>query len=292
MAEIFEVILEVCIDTLKLIPFLFLTYLLMEFLEHKTEEKTKMIMEKSGKLGPVLGSIVGVVPQCGFSATSSSLFSGGMITVGTLLAVFLSTSDEMIPIFISETVPVASILKVVAAKFVIGAVSGLVIDMVIRIIRGKNGNDKDFHDLCEREHCGCEEDEKHGILLPALKHTIHITVFIFVVTLAVAILVYLIGEQAIADFLISIPGLGIFLAGIIGLIPNCASSVMLTELYLSGMLTTGPFMAGILCASGMGLLVLFRTNGNVKENIRIMGILYAIAVFWGFLIQLLGISFI
>lgn len=282
-----DVMLDTLKDTAKLLPFLFLTYLVMEYLEHKTGEKSARMMGKAGRFGPLFGAAAGVVPQCGFSAAASSLFSGGVITVGTLLAIFLSTSDEMLPIFLSEAVRIPTILKILLTKAAIGAVTGLLIDFLFRSLEAGRGKEKDIHDLCTHEHCHCED----GILKSALNHTLRIAVFIFLVSFGIGLMIESAGEAAISGFLSNQPVLGVFLAGVIGLIPNCASSVVITELYLQGLLGAGQMMSGLLVGAGVGILVLFRTNQNLRENLKITGILYGAGVLWGLLIEVTGVVF-
>ncbi len=287
-------LLDALEDTLKLIPFLLVTYILMEALERKTEDKSASLLAKSGPFGPVIGALVGVVPQCGFSAAASSLYAGGLISIGTLLSVFLSTSDEMLPIFISEQVAVPTIVRILLTKAVLGLVSGLLVDLVLYFTKWKNKVVRHrIHDLCEMEHCGCEEEEGGigGILKSALVHTVNINVFVFLITLVLTLLVEGIGEEAIASFLSGKEIAGVLLAGLIGLIPNCAASVMITQLYLEGMLGAGQMMTGLLVGAGVGLLVLFRTNSHPKENLKITALLYAIGVFWGLVMELFGITF-
>ncbi|MEE8815791.1 MAG: putative manganese transporter [Lachnospiraceae bacterium] len=287
-------LLDALVDTLKLIPFLLVTYILMEALERKTEDKSASLLAKSGPFGPVIGALVGVVPQCGFSAAASSLYAGGLISIGTLLSVFLSTSDEMLPIFISEQVAVPTIVRILLTKAVLGLVSGLLVDLVLYFTKWKNKVVRHrIHDLCEMEHCGCEEEEGGigGILKSALVHTVNITLFVFLITLVLTLLVEGIGEEAIASFLSGKEIAGVLLAGLIGLIPNCAASVMITQLYLEGMLGAGQMMTGLLVGAGVGLLVLFRTNSHPKENLKITALLYVIGVFWGLVMELFGITF-
>ena len=289
-----EIILESLLDTIKdtvtLIPFLFITYLVMEWLERKTEDQSVAVLSRIGKFGPVFGAGVGIIPQCGFSAAAASLYSGGVISVGTLLAVFLSTSDEMVPIFLSASVSPAVIGKLLLTKFLIAMITGLFADFLIRVIHYTFRTHKHIHDLCEQDECGCE-DEEGGIFHSAFVHTAKITIFIFIVSLAISLLVGFLGEEAIAAFLTGIPVLGVFLSGLIGLIPNCAASVVITQLYLKGMLTPGQLLAGLLVSAGVGILVLIRTNRHQAENARVIAALYASGVAWGLLIDLLGITF-
>ena len=338
MEMILDALLDAILDTAKLIPFLFITYMGMEYLEHKAEKHTTGMLEKAGHFGPLIGAVVGILPQCGFSAAASSLFAGGVISVGTLIAVFLSTSDEMLPIFISEGVHPATMLRILATKAILGLISGFLLDVFMRHGRHTKAPEKHIHDLCVHEHCDCnEEEELHtevahtheanaddhahrhvaeehhshehasvhahaghhhhhqkgfmGIAMPALHHTIQITGFIFFITLIITLLVEGIGAEAIGHFLSGKPIVGVFLAGVVGLIPNCAASVSITQLYLMGILNAGQMMAGLLVGAGVGLLVLFRTNDHPNENLRITIMLYGLGVFWGLVIEYLGIVF-
>ena len=287
-----EVIQDTLIDAVKLIPFLFLAYLLMEYLEHKTGDKTKELVKKSGKLGPLFGGILGIFPQCGFSAAAANLYSGRVITMGTLIAVFLSTSDEMLPILISEAAPINLILKVLAIKLVIGIIAGFIIDGVrTTIFKRKKASNNEVPEgaeeaighICEDEHCDCE----HGIFKSALKHTINILIFIVIITFILNTIIYFMGEETIANALASVPFIGILLIALVGFIPNCAGSVIITELYLSNLISLGAMMAGLLVGSGIGILVLFKSNKHIKQNFAIVGILYAVGVISGLLIDLI-----
>lgn len=284
-----DVLLDAFIDTVKLIPFLFVTYLLMEYLEHKTKEKSKQMIKKAGKFGPLIGGIAGAFPQCGFSAAASGLYAGGVISVGTLLAIFLSTSDEMLPIFLSESVAAPVILKVLGLKIVLGTVSGFLIDFLWKKGDGKRKKaEKDIHDLCEKQHCHCEEG---SILKSAFLHTVQIVVFIFLISFAIGLLVETVGHDNLGALIGRKPIVGVFLAALIGMIPNCAASVIITQLYLGGILGAGQMMAGLLAGAGVGILVLCRTNRGAKENLGIIGILYGVSVLWGILIEIAGIAF-
>ncbi|MCH3987818.1 MAG: arsenic efflux protein [Lachnospiraceae bacterium] len=288
---ILDALLDAAIDTVKLIPFLFITYLIMEALERKTSGHTTSLMSRVGRFGPIVGALVGIVPQCGFSAAASSLYAGGLISIGSLLSVFLSTSDEMLPIFISEQVAAPTILRILISKAVLGMLSGLLVDFLLRFTKYRSKTEKHVRDLCEEEHCGYEEEEG-SVLHSALVHTLHIVLFVFLITVALTIAVESLGEERVAGFLTGKPVIGTFLAALFGLIPNCASSVLITQLYLDGMLGAGQMMAGLLVGAGVGLLVLFRTNDrHPKENVKVALLLYCIGVFWGLLIELLGITF-
>lgn len=274
-------------DSVKLLPFLFLTYLFMELLEHTTGGKVQNKIKNAGKVGPLWGGLLGILPQCGFSAAASSLYAGRVITVGTLLAVFLSTSDEMLPIFISAAVAPATIFKILAAKVCIAIVSGFLAELVYVNVFKKKEKDMDIHVVCEEEHCSCEA----GVLKSALKHTLKIFVYILLITFILTFVIELIGEDQLAVVFQNIPVVGEMIAALVGLIPNCASSVVITELYLSGIIGAGAMMSGLLVNAGVGLLVLFRLNRNWKQNAGIMAALYGFGVFWGVIIELLGIVF-
>ena len=279
-----DVILETLIDSIKLLPFLFITYLIMEYIEHKTKEKTKETIKKSGKIGPLVGSILGVFPQCGFSVSATNLYSARVITLGTLISVYLSTSDEMLPIFISEAVPIEIILKILGIKILIGMIAGFAIDFVLRL-RNKDKEEEKIVDLCEKDHCHCE----NGIIKSSLKHTFNIFIFILLISLVMHIAIHLIGEDAIASIILNKPIIGPIIAGLIGLIPNCAASVILTQMYLENLISAATMMSGLLVGAGVGLAVLFKTNKGIKENLKIVGLLYVIGVISGIVLEFLGI---
>lgn len=283
----FDAITDALIDGIKLLPFLFVTYLVMEYIEHKTSQRTEQILQKSGKWGAVLGSILGVVPQCGFSAAASNLYAGRIITLGTLFAVFLSTSDEMLPILISEQVHLMTIIKILGMKAFIGIMAGLVIDLWVRRKKDKTKQELRIDHICDHQHCHCGEGK---IIRSALSHTLQIFFFILLISALLNLLIGMIGEERIGAFLSARPVLGPLLAGIVGLIPNCASSVALTQLYLEGVLGAGSMLAGLLSGTGVGLLVLFRVNDNLKENIQITCALYGIGAAAGILTEFITIS--
>lgn len=286
--EFLEVLLDTGIDALKLLPFLFITYLIMEYIEHKTGDKTKNIIKKSGKWGPVFGAILGIFPQCGFSAAAANLYAGKVITLGTLIAIFLSTSDEMLPILISEAAPIDIILKILATKLVIGIIAGIVIDFVGQAFKKKKKKQEneeaveEIGHMCEHEHCHCE---KEGILKSSIKHTLNIFIFIIIISLVMNIAIYFIGKEKISNLILNMPVVGPLIAGIVGLIPNCASSVILTQLYLQNVISVGSMIGGLLVGSGIGILILFRVNENIKENMKITGMLYLIGVVSGIIID-------
>lgn len=387
-------------DTLSLVPFLFVTYLVLEALEHAAGNRVNAAVRRAGAAGPVVGAALGVLPQCGFSAMAATLYAGRVITLGTLVAVFLSTSDEMLPMLLAERVDASSVATLLAAKAAIALISGVVVDAALRALRRNTrvhaairrtvlgpkslaGEDESraadiidslseagegaehIHRLCERDHCGCEEshahhhgededhmhgedhghgddghhghgddgdhydhahqdgvlgsgshgvstacacshghdhghghghdhDHAHGagaiksIVLSALSHTVQVTVFIFIVTFALVAVLETVGEPAMEAFLSSNRAFAVLGSALVGIIPNCSASVVITQLYLEGVLSLAPAMAGLLVSAGVGYLVLFRTNRSMRENIAILILLYLVAVLWGFVLMLLG----
>ena len=280
-----EIIQDTLIDAIKLLPFLFITYLLMEYIEHKMKHKSKETIQKSGKWGPFFGSLLGIFPQCGFSVSATNLYAGRVITLGTLIAVYLSTSDEMLPIFISEAVSPIIILKILAIKLVIGMIAGFIIDLVINVLT-KNKIKENIEQVCEEEHCHCNEN---GILKSSIHHTLNIFVYIIIISFIINTIVHFIGEEAIANLLLNKPIIGPLVSALIGLIPNCAASVIITNMYLQKVISFGSMMAGLLTGAGIGLAVLFKTNNEIKENIKIVVLLYSIGVIVGIVIDTLGI---
>ncbi len=283
----FDVFLDSLIDSVKLLPFLFLTYLVMELLEHNTGDQVRRRIKSAGAFGPLWGGLLGVLPQCGFSAAASSLYAGRVITVGTLLAVYLSTSDEMLPVLIAQSAGADMIIKILAMKVLIAVFSGFLAEIVYTRCLKRKEKEMDIHTVCEEEHCRCEE----GVFLSAVKHTGKIFLYLFLISLALNALIAQIGEDAISAFFFTVPVLGEAVAALVGLIPNCASSVVITELYMGGMIGAGAMMAGLLVNAGVGVLVLFRLNRDWKQNLGILAVLYAFGVFWGCLIRLAGIAF-
>lgn len=279
-----EVIKDTVFDSLRLLPFLFLTYLLMEFLEHRAGEAGRARIGAANASGPVWGALFGIIPQCGFSAAASGLYCGHIITFGTLMAVFLSTSDEMLPILISSAVGITRIVRILAVKVIIAMISGLLIDLLIRD-QQKNADHHEHH-----SHTGEPDCEEH-LLISALRHTAEVFFYIFVISFLLNLLIALIGEQTLAGIFTGLPVVGEFAAALVGLIPNCASSVILTELYLSGILSAGAMMSGLLVNAGVGLLVLFRLDHDKKDIFRIISILYGLGVFWGLVIEASGVLF-
>lgn len=277
-----EVILDTIIDSLKLIPFLLVAFLIIELLEHKLNNKTKHIITKSKKVGPIIGSLLGVIPQCGFSVMATNLYITRIITLGTLISIYLSTSDEMLIIMISEKVEISLILKILLIKIFFGIVYGLIID---KIINKKKKDKETNYELCDEEHCDCN----HSILLSAIKHTLHITLFIFIITLIINTIFTLLGDNYLSKILLNNSILSPFITSLIGLIPNCAASVILTELYLNSTISLGALIGGLLTSSGSSLLVLIKNNKNQKENLSIILLLYTLGVLSGIIIELISL---
>lgn len=282
----FEIIIDTILDVLKLIPFLLVSFLLMEYVEHNLKNKTSIL--KSKKIGPLCGSIFGAVPQCGFSVLATNLFSNRIITIGTLIAIYLSTSDEMVPILISNKVEFKFILSILLIKVIIGIIVGYVIDFIFNkkdLKSKKNMENKLQFKICQIDKCDC----KHGIFKSSLIHTGKICIYILLITFLINIMIFYIGESTISSFL-SNNIYGPFLSSLIGLIPNCASSVIITQLYISGMINVGMLIAGLLTGSGVALLVLFKVNKNLKENILIISLIYFIGAIVGLFLNLINFS--
>lgn len=286
MELIIDILMDALVDTAKLLPFLFITYFVMELIEGVAEEKSEDMVRRAGFFGPLVGSLLGAFPQCGFSAAAATLYAGRVITLGTLFAVFLATSDEMIPIFIAEQVDPSLLFKVLACKVVVGMAMGFAVDAVLRL-RRRTPEHLHIHELCEQEHCECGQ----GPLLSAVKHTAQVTVFIFLITLVLSATMEIVGTDAISAFLSGNPAFAVCMSGVVGLIPNCAASVVICELFLEGGLSTGALMAGLLSAAGIGLLVLCRENRHAKENLAIIALLCLMGIVVGFVFDGVGIVF-
>ena len=283
-----DVILDALLDTLKLLPFLYITYLVLEYIEERAEAGSLKLVRQSGAWGPVVGSALGLIPQCGFSASASNLFAQRLISAGTLVAVFLSTSDEMLPIMITSAVPVSTILKVLAAKALCGILAGLAADRLFRLCRHE-GEKIDLHELCREENCGCEE---HGIFLSALLHTVQIAAFVLIINLVFGAVIHFVGEDNLAGIILNRPVIGPVISALVGLIPNCAASIIITKLYIGGAMTAGSLLAGLLSASGLGLLVLFRVNRRaMRDNVKILAFTLISSIILGILADLAGIAF-
>ena len=272
-----DCLLDALMDTLKLIPYLFVTFLLLEWMEHKLSKKTEQAITKYKKLGPLLGGIFGGFPQCGFSAMGANLYTSGVITRGTLIAIFLSTSDEMLPIMISEHISIPTMIQIIGFKVIAGIIIGFLVDLFF-----KNKFERNIEELCNEDHCHC----KNGIFLSSVIHTLKTAGFILLANIIIGVAIYFIGTDNLENLLKSNNILVYFLSSLIGLIPNCASSVVLTELYLTDFIPIGVALGGLLTASGIGILLLFKNNKYLKDNLLILSIIYFSGVILGFLIDL------
>lgn len=360
MDLLIDILLDAGKDTLSLVPFLLVTYLALETLEHVAGDSVNGAIKRAGAAGPVVGSLLGMVPQCGFSAMAATLYAGRVVTLGTLVAVFLSTSDEMLPLLLAEQVPVQTMAMLLASKALIALVTGFIVDAAIRGLRRNarahaairrtvlgtaanpahvncahddhTGGDiidevaeagvsaYHIHELCERDHCGCDEDEdEHGhdhshdhghadeherhhdhshsyegapivsIIRSAISHTVQVSVFIFLVTLILVAVLETFGESAIEQFLRGKETLAVLGSALVGLIPNCSASVVITQLYLEGALQLAPMLAGTLISAGVGYLVLFRTNRSARENAVFLIMMYVIGAGWGLILSAFGL---
>lgn len=366
MGLLIDILLDAGKDTLSLVPFLLVTYLALETLEHVAGNRVNGAIKRAGAAGPVAGSLLGIVPQCGFSAMAATLYAGRVVTLGTLVAVFLSTSDEMLPLLLAEQVPVQTMAMLLASKALIALVTGFIVDAAIRGLRRNarahaairrtvlgtaanpahvncahddhTGGDiidevaeagvsaDHIHELCERDHCGCDDDEDeherdhghshdhghagehehhhghghdHGhshegapvlsIIRSAISHTVQVSVFIFLVTLILVAVLETFGESAIEQFLRGNETLAVLGSALVGLIPNCSASVVITQLYLEGALQLAPMLAGTLISAGVGYLVLFRTNRSARENAVFLVMMYVIGAGWGLILSAFGL---
>ena len=364
MDLLIDILLDAGKDTLSLVPFLLVTYLALETLEHVAGDRVNGAIKRAGAAGPVVGSLLGMVPQCGFSAMAATLYAGRVVTLGTLVAVFLSTSDEMLPLLLAEQVPVQTMAMLLASKALIALATGFIVDAAIRGLRRNarahaairrtvlgtaanpahvncahddhTGGDiidevaeagvsaDHIHELCERDHCGCDEDEderghghghEHGhdhghadehehhhdhshshegapvlsIIRSAISHTVQVSVFIFLVTLILVAVLETFGESAIEQFLRGNETLAVLGSALVGLIPNCSASVVITQLYLEGALQLAPMLAGTLISAGVGYLVLFRTNRSARENAVFLVMMYVIGAGWGLVLSAFGL---
>lgn len=351
-------------DTLALVPFLFVTYIALEALEHAAGARANAVVRRAGAAGPVVGALLGVVPQCGFSAMAATLYAGRVVTLGTLVAVFLSTSDEMLPMLVAERVDSGLLFRVLGLKVLVALITGVLADLAIRALRKnarvhaflrrtvlsvrRDGMEADVVDqmaeggetaehiyrLCEQDHCGCGHDHAHAhggehgrehgndrghehadehvagcdhghghdhshvggrfgivgsIVMSAVSHTVQVSLFIFLVTFALVLVLETVGEDALGAFLSGNQLLAVFASALVGLVPNCSASVVITQLYLEGVLGFAPLMAGLLTSAGVGYLVLFRTNRHPRENTVIVVGLFLVACVWGLVFAALGL---
>ena len=278
-----SVLLDAIIETLKILPFLFLTYLLMEFIEHKASERSLSFLEKSGAAGPAVGALLGAAPQCAFSAVAANLYTGRVITLGTMLAVFISTSDEMLPILLSSDVKTGTILLILAYKLLGALIVGFSVDIVLKLTK-RTKEEINIDEICENDNCHCER----GIFYSALHHTLTVGLFIFIVMILVNALVFFVGAERIGAAMDGIPVISHFLSALVGLIPGCAVSVALTTLGIEGIISAGTMIAGLCSSAGVGLLVLFRLNRHKRELISVIAILILSGTLLGVIADLVG----
>ena len=274
-----EIIIDTLLDIIKILPFLFIAFIIIEYTEHKLKSKSTNIIKKSGKLGPIIGSILGAIPQCGFSVMATNLYITRIISLGTLISIYLSTSDEMLLIMLAEKTPISNIINIITIKILIGMFCGFLIDLFIKNKKENN------YDICKHDHCDCE----HNFINSAIKHTLKTSAFILLITFILNIGFDYIGEGKIKTIFNHNNLLTPFISSIIGLIPNCGASVILTELYLNNVLTLAQSIAGLLTNSGVALLILFKSNHNIKENIKIIGILYIIGTVSGLILEIFSL---
>ena len=342
MDLLFDILADATKDTLALVPFLLVTYLVLELLEHTAGDHVNRMVKRAGAAGPVVGSVLGIFPQCGFSAMGATLYAGRVITLGTLVAVFLSTSDEMLPMLLAERVPASLLAWVLGIKVAVALITGVVIDVAVRLLShnarvhaalrrtvlgaGEGTAESEdvidgfaeagesaehIHRLCEQDRCGCsgpaEDTHDHGhehhhhahsgssvasvafdVARSAISHTVQVSLFIFLVTVVLVAVLETVGQDALASFIGGNELLALFASALVGLIPNCSASVVITQLYLEGVLGFAPLMAGLLVSAGVGYLVLFRTNRRVRENVLVVLAIYLVAAFWGMVFMAFG----
>lgn len=308
MEFVLDVVIDALKDTAELIPFLFATYVVISLLDLFASDKTTAAIQRAGHAGPLIGGVLGVVPQCGFSAMGASLYADRIVSLGTFVAVILSTSDEMLPLLLAEHVEVGLLARILVTKAVLGVILGFAIDLVLRVVLGRTSlarvdefdageeqdEDDEFDPSAYSCDCGCGEPLTRGqiawwVVVNSAYRTFQVVVFIFVVSVLLNALIALVGEDALASFLSGNAVVATFVSGLVGLVPNCAASVVLTQLYIDGVLGFAPMIAGTLVAGGAGYLVLFRMNGNMRENAAIVGIVYALGVCAGLVMLGLGL---
>ena len=277
---------------------MFFAYLLTEWLAYSAGARTRYIVSRGGRLAPIFGGLLGAIPQCGFSAATAGLYAARVLSLGTLFAVFLSTSDEMLPILLAGGVELGVVLKLIGFKCVVGILLGFAVDGVCILFASRpiEAAADDVELPLGTCSCGCGcGGERRGfpaVLLGALCHTLRVALYLFFTMLAFEIVVHLVGEDVIAHALSEAGLLTVLLAALVGLIPNCAASVVITELWVAGAIPTGAMLAGLLVGSGVGLLVLFRTNRPMRQNLIILAVLLVFGVSVGALTDLTRLSVI
>lgn len=281
-----DILVDSLYETLSLFPYLYLTYLLMEYLEHRLSRRNMIYIRRAGEYGPVIGALLGLIPQCGFSVAAANLYATRLITLGTLLAIFLSTSDEMLPLLISNGTNVTLIIQILLLKVIYALIAGIVVDHFLPQSFIKRHQDPCIASFCQREKCQCAH-KKENIWKSAFKHTEKISLFIFFCALVLNIVFFFGGDETLRLALVQMPISSKFIAAAIGLIPSCYPSVLLTQLYLDGAITLATMLAGTLSNAGLGYLVLYRVNQNQDDNLKILMLLYGFGVFFGLITEIL-----
>lgn len=279
MSMIIDIVLDACLDCLKMLPFLLGAFLILEFFEKMSSSRYEIILKRVGAAGPLAGAVLGCIPQCGFSVMAANFYAGGLLSPGTLLAVFIATSDEAILLLLGYPERAGDILWLILIKVIVGVVAGYIVDF---FLRSWIEEEKEIHGICS--HCGCEKE--HGILMPALRHTAQIMLYLFFFNLILGGLIEVFGVESMSAYLLGNTPFQPMIAVLIGLIPNCAASVILSQLYLSGAISFASVVAGLCTGAGIGLVVLFKMNHHKKENLKIMGTLIAVGIITGMVLQI------
>lgn len=278
-----DILLDTLIDSLKLLPFLFIAFLIIELIEHKFSNYASSFIEKSGVYGPLVGGVLGIFPQCGFSVMATNLYVTKIVSLGTLVSVYLSTSDEMLPILLSHDVAILEIIKILGVKFIVAVLAGFIIDILFK----RNISKCSHSDLCEKEHCHCEK----SIIKSTLKHTFNIFIFIFIFIFILSNCMEYIGEDVFYNIFNRSSIFSPLITSLIGLIPSCGASVIITEMYLNNIIPFSSLISGLLTGSGVAIVVLFRTNNNLKDNLRVLALVYGIGAVSGLIIEVLEMLF-
>lgn len=281
MELMLDVLLDTIEDVLKIIPFLFVIYLFLEWMEQEAGHKMEHFLEKHRRLNPLAGTLFGLFPSCGFASAASSLYATGVISAGTLVAVYLASSDEMLSIMISSRAPLSKVWPILLVKLIVGLICGYAFDLISkhRVIN--------VAAFCEEEH----DDHSHGIFYSAFMHTLEVTIWLFIITFIFNLFVALIGEETLRVFITSHPNKSVLVCSVVGMIPSCASSILLTTMYLEGVITFPAVCAGLLVNAGTGIMVLFRVNHNNKDNFLIIFVTWLCGFVSGMILDLLNIVF-
>lgn len=276
-----DIIIDTLIDAIKIVPFLFVAFLIIELVEHKLSKKSKKIITKSNRVGPMIGGIIGAFPQCGFSVLATNLYISRIITLGTLIAIYLSTSDEMLLILFSNRVELKLIFTILLIKIFIGIICGFIIDLIFR--KNVTKTHSEDYEICDIDNCHCND----SIIKSSFIHTVKTMFFIIIVTFILNILFSTVSVSSLEKIFLKNSIFAPFISSVIGLIPTCGASIILTELYLSGIISMSSLIAGLLTGSGVAILVLFKSNKNLRENVKILLLVYAIGVCSGVVIRVI-----